>query len=725
MKKFLFLAAAALSSMFTANAALSETDFASNDYVKEWGRLKLVGNQLSSESGQPIQLKGWSLFSINYPDGTACQDLDGFKAMKSWGANIVRIAIYVRNSNGGYNESQDGTIKKLIGYCKDLGMYALVDWHVLETDKGPCSPVPDQSTAKGMFDRISSWAAQNGMINVLYEICNEPSCADWSTLKNYANYVLPTIENNDPGAVVIVGTPSWDQEIGSAAGDPIKGYSKLNLMYAFHLYSCSHMGFLGRLQDAVAKIPVFISEWGAVAYDGGGAFCPNEAQTFLSNLNTNNQLVSWCYWAWGKKNETSNTLTNCGSGNYKESNLSTSGKWIVNIMNGGTKIEEIATGEVYGGEATKIPFTGENYAILNIGNYDLGGQNVAYYDANSSAYGKTADGAKDESTYNTSGDEYIAWDQVGKPKDEKTGAAVGFNAGIKYADLTDPINDGFRPFEDVDVSTTCVGLAGWYGLGDDGYGCVGGDLHNLCMTEPGEWVNYTVNVQKAGYYSLAWLTCPATNSNGNVSMSICNSKDKVMNGNIVRDWSEHDDKDAEPTTYFNLNKPGKCGYDETTGKQYDTDSRASTADWLCWGWTKVGAGDYDKKNIRVLFKKTGEYTIRLGFALDDIENGDPAGDISNIKFTLESEDIPEFELAANTENVEADNVAVYPNPSNGDVTIAVDGQASVTITNAMGAVVYMNNNVEGSVNVNGLNHGIYNIKVTSAKNVVTKKLIVK
>ena len=49
----------------SANAALSDNDFFSNDYVKEWGRLKLVDNQLSSETEKAIQLKGWTTYGIN------------------------------------------------------------------------------------------------------------------------------------------------------------------------------------------------------------------------------------------------------------------------------------------------------------------------------------------------------------------------------------------------------------------------------------------------------------------------------------------------------------------------------------------------------------------------------------------------------------------------------------------------------------------------------------
>src|SRR5574344_796689 len=105
MKKLLFLLVSAFCSVFSANAALSTTDLANNDYIGEWGRLKLVGNQLSSESGEAIQLKGWSTFSINYDEVKPCLTKAGFTAMKSWGANVVRLAVYPKNSKGDITES--------------------------------------------------------------------------------------------------------------------------------------------------------------------------------------------------------------------------------------------------------------------------------------------------------------------------------------------------------------------------------------------------------------------------------------------------------------------------------------------------------------------------------------------------------------------------------------------------------------------------------------------
>ena len=46
----------------TANAEISSFCLANNNYIKEWGRLKLNGKNIVSESGKMIQLNGWSSY---------------------------------------------------------------------------------------------------------------------------------------------------------------------------------------------------------------------------------------------------------------------------------------------------------------------------------------------------------------------------------------------------------------------------------------------------------------------------------------------------------------------------------------------------------------------------------------------------------------------------------------------------------------------------------------
>lgn len=107
-------------------------------------------------------------------------------------------------------------------------MYAILDWHVLnERD-----PNVYKSQALAFFKEMS--ASVSGYGNVLYEICNEPNGPAWSSIKSYAVDVIDTIRANDPNSVIIVGTPTWSQDVDTAAADPI---ARSNIMYTLHFYN--------------------------------------------------------------------------------------------------------------------------------------------------------------------------------------------------------------------------------------------------------------------------------------------------------------------------------------------------------------------------------------------------------------------------------------------------------------------------------------------------------
>lgn len=75
-----------------------------------------------------------------------------------------------------------------------------------------------------------------GYNNVIYEICNEPNNGtSWKEIKSYARSVISTIRKNDKKAVIVVGTPTWSQDVDQAAADPIKG-----IISCMRCILCSH-----------------------------------------------------------------------------------------------------------------------------------------------------------------------------------------------------------------------------------------------------------------------------------------------------------------------------------------------------------------------------------------------------------------------------------------------------------------------------------------------------
>ena len=140
------------------------------------------------------------------------------------GGNVVRLAMYTEEYNGycsgdAKNRSDlKKLIKKGVKLAKKHKMYVIVDWHIL-SDGNPNS---HKKEAKAFFKEMSR--EFKGYNNVIYEICNEPNNGtSWKEIKSYAKSVISTIRENDKKAVIVVGTPTWSQDVDQAAADPIKG----------------------------------------------------------------------------------------------------------------------------------------------------------------------------------------------------------------------------------------------------------------------------------------------------------------------------------------------------------------------------------------------------------------------------------------------------------------------------------------------------------------------
>ena len=111
-----------------------------------------------------------------------------------------------------------------VEYATKAGLYVIIDWHILSDG----DPKTYEKQSLAFFKKMA--AKYKDHTNVIYEICNEPNGGtSWATIKSYAKKVVKAIRAKDKKAVIIIGTPTWSQDVDLVADSPIKG-SK-NLMY--------------------------------------------------------------------------------------------------------------------------------------------------------------------------------------------------------------------------------------------------------------------------------------------------------------------------------------------------------------------------------------------------------------------------------------------------------------------------------------------------------------
>lgn len=300
-------------------------------YDASAGRLHVKGTKLVDKKGHEVQLRGVSTHGLSwYPQYV--NDKCFAQLHDKWGANVVRLAMYTEEYNGycsgdAKNRSDlKKLIKKGVRLAKKHKMYVIVDWHIL-SDGNPNS---HKKEAKAFFREMSR--EFKGYNNVIYEICNEPNNGtSWKEIKSYARSVISTIRKNDKKAVIVVGTPTWSQDVDQAAADPIKGD---NIMYALHFYAATHKTDLrNKMTAAINKgLPVFVTEYGICDASGNGAIDKKEADRWIQTMDEYG--VSYIAWNLSNKQESSSIIkSSCSKvSGFKKSELSDEGRWLYNLL---------------------------------------------------------------------------------------------------------------------------------------------------------------------------------------------------------------------------------------------------------------------------------------------------------------------------------------------------------------------------------------------------------
>lgn len=289
-------------------------------------RLHVSGTDLLDENNRKIVLQGYSTFGLNYAPQYVDENV--FRFMKNqMHSQVIRLALYTEEyggyCNGGDKAALEALIDKGVKAAKATGQYVIIDWHIL-SDGNPNTHLAE---AKEFFNKMS--ARYRNEKHVFYEICNEPNGVSWDQVRSYAQQIIPVIRANDPNGVILVGTPTWSQDVDIAANAPLTGVS--NVMYTLHFYAATHgEPIRQKLQTAHNKgLPVFVSEFGISSADGNGNLDPSSGQAWIDLLNR--LCVSRVGWAINNKNEASSLFLPGTSTALTVSDLSQSGRWFEEI----------------------------------------------------------------------------------------------------------------------------------------------------------------------------------------------------------------------------------------------------------------------------------------------------------------------------------------------------------------------------------------------------------
>lgn len=319
--KFPFLLMFSLLINFSCSSTketIVETE-AGNSPVSIHGNLSIENGTILNASGQPVQLKGMSLFWSQWqPQFYNHETVENL--VEGWNVQLIRAAMAIEHD--GYLENPEREkekVKKVIEAAIDLGIYVIVDWH----DHYAEDHLPQ---AKQFFSEIAREYGNHP--NLIYEVYNEPLDVSWSqVLKPYHEKIVAAIRKQDPDNIIVLGTPTWSQRVDLAAEDPVEGE---NLAYTLHFYAGTHRQELREIAETAMDkgIALFITEFGTTDANGDGPVYEQETSDWMNFMKFHH--LSWANWSVADKDESSAAyLPDTGPSEINdEDKISTSGKLV-------------------------------------------------------------------------------------------------------------------------------------------------------------------------------------------------------------------------------------------------------------------------------------------------------------------------------------------------------------------------------------------------------------
>ena len=356
ISKLAILSSLALSSTFAVAQDITPTRVGP---VSQYGQLmtgknsqgkgRIYGSCEGVQDGAEVQVRGMSLYWSMLPKSTEFWTPEGISTMvRDMNIQVVRAAMGTTSDDwwgclDGTESCGDDKSKHITGYATnpefqtnlmntvvkaaiENDIYVIIDWHSHQANE-------EVSNATKFFTEMAQkWGKYD---HVIFELFNEPKDISWSTIKSYAETIVPVIRQYSDN-LILVGNRQFDQNPQEAIGNTVSGE---NIAYTFHYYANSHC-WSGQTtwgsaceganaQQAIdAGLSVFVSEWGTGNADGGGT--PDQSKnTGWQNWIDGNKL-SWANWSASKIDE--GTAAFQGSSSKTSLQYTTSGNLVKSYL---------------------------------------------------------------------------------------------------------------------------------------------------------------------------------------------------------------------------------------------------------------------------------------------------------------------------------------------------------------------------------------------------------
>jgi len=258
--------------------------------------LKVVGTQVLNSKGEPVILRGVNCASMEWTSDGQGHILQSVKtAIDDWHVNHIRLPLAQDRWFGKAPEQKDegkayrALVKEVVDLCASKGCYIILDLHWSDVGEwgqniGQHS-MPDENSLAFWKDLAPVYANHPA---VIYDLYNEPHDVTWDILLNGGTVtdrpggrrggepktfqavgmqkLLDAVRATGAKNVIIAGGLNWAYDFdGILAGRQLKDPTGNGVIYANHAYDNKGHSvdvWIARMEQATAKLPVIVSEFG-------------------------------------------------------------------------------------------------------------------------------------------------------------------------------------------------------------------------------------------------------------------------------------------------------------------------------------------------------------------------------------------------------------------------------------------------------------------------------
>jgi len=244
---------------------------------KQLPLISVKGNKFVDAEGKTVLFRG---LSISDPDKLEMQghwSKEHFIKVKEMGAKLVRIPVHPVAWRERTPVEYVKLLDQAVGWCTELEMYIILDWHTIGNLETGVFPDPVYETTKqetyNFWRTMARHYAGHNTV-VFYELFNEPTTfgnqlgpISWDAWKNSVEEQIMIIRAYNPQAIPLVAGFDWAYDLTPLRLSPIAAEG---IGYTTHPYSNKRsqpwepkweedFGF------AAAKYPVIATEFGGFA----------------------------------------------------------------------------------------------------------------------------------------------------------------------------------------------------------------------------------------------------------------------------------------------------------------------------------------------------------------------------------------------------------------------------------------------------------------------------